>query len=84
MSTSMLPRVALEYGQRSCAAATSSSASAWGSPGTSAFSRTASPNLPPGPLRPMSTSAVTVAPSTTDSRSSRRAMLRIALAKHAA
>ena len=47
------------------------------------MSRTASPNRPP-PIAPMSTSAVTVAPATASSRPSRRATLRIALAKQAA
>src|SRR3954466_11140993 len=79
----MLPRVALEYGQRSCATATSSSASAWESAGTSTSSLTARPKRPL-PSAPMSTRAVTVAPSTTASSPSRRAEERIALAKQAA
>ena len=58
--TSMLPRVALEYGQRSWARSTRSSAASCGRPGSLISSSTARPKRPL-PSAPMSTWAVTVA-----------------------
>ena len=79
----MLPRVALEYGQRSWARATRSSAAAWSSAGTWHSSLTPRPKRPL-PSAPKSTCAVTVTPLTSSSEPSRMAEERIALAKHAA
>src|SRR5205807_2040012 len=62
--TSTLPLTAFEYGQRRCARATSSSASARsGIDGSLMSSATVSPNLP-SPIGPIPTLAVTVESST--------------------
>ena len=58
----MLPRVALQYGQISCAASIRSRVSAALSAGIVAVSLTARPN--PAPSRPSATSAATVEPAT--------------------
>ena len=80
-TTSMLPRVALEYGQTWCAASASRSAVPGSAPGIDTLSTTARP-YPPPPIVPMLTSASTSESSV--STPSRRPTTASALWKQAA
>ena len=82
--TSMLPRVAFEYGQRSWARATRSSAAAWSSAGTSATSVTREAEAPLAERAELDVRGDAWRPRRRPTSPSRMAEERMAFAKHAA